>query len=869
MSRLLRYKHHRQVRVSGDEELGSTPIVVWIGEDVLLLQSSASGFRLLRKFLEFETHCRETGEGSGGYENRSRTGGILEAILFSSYIICVYELKFDGCACENCKLKKSMEHVYALEEKLQNAFNENAKLRVRQKEDEKLWRGLESKFSSTKTLCDQLTETLQHLASQVQDAEKDKGFFETKFSTSSEAIDSLNQQMRDMSLRLVAARKKSQAEIRNWRSSNSRNNRRKCSIKLNDAVITKLEATAAERKLNIENLNAKLEKLHLELTTKEHEVKHLVSIQEKLEKEKTSVQLSADELFEKLVSSEQEVKKLDEFVHYLVAELTELDKKNLSFKENFDKLSGLYDTHFMLLRKDRDLASDRAQRSFEQLQGEYSSITAQKEALESTSNELSEKIVVLQNDRESLISQLSGVRCSASQTIDKLESEAKGLVLKNAETESVISKLKEEIETLLESVRTSEDKKQELSLKLSSLEMESKEKYETLQADAHRQVGELETLQKESESHQLQADLLAKEVNQLQTVIEEKGNLILQCNENEKNLNQQIIKDKELLATAETKLVDAKKQYDLMLESKQLELSRHLKELSQRNDQAINDIRRKYDVEKQEIINSEKDKVENIIKELSTKYDKELSDCKEESKRQLLTIQEEHSSLILSIRKEHESKELNLKAKYDQELRQNQIQAENELKERITALKSEHDAQLKAFKCQYEDDRKKLQEELDLQRKKEERQRALVQLQWKVMSDNPPEEQEVNSNKDYSLSSMKVKESRLGGNKRSEHITVRTENDDEQDSPYVKAKVTTVSNILKKAKNVNTGSVMSIPNPKHHSKVTHREYDVETNNGRIPKRRKTRNTTMFQEPQRRSTRLTPKLMTPKSIAKVK
>ena len=90
--------------------------------------------------------------------------------------------------------------------------------------------------------------------------------------------------------------------------------------------------------------------------------------------------------------------------------------------------------------------------------------------------------------------------------------------------------------------------------------------------------------------------------------------------------------------------------------------------------------------------------------------------------------------------------------------------------QRITALKSEHDAQLKAFKCQYEDDCKKLQEELDLQRKKvsaflrsnirwifmgltngltlqEERQRALVQLQWKVMSDNPPEEQEVNSNK--------------------------------------------------------------------------------------------------------------------------
>lgn len=70
---------------------------------------------------------------------------------------------------KNTKLKKSLEHIRALEEKLQNAFNENAKLKVKQREDEKLWKGLESKFSSTKTLCDQLTETLQQLASLVQD----------------------------------------------------------------------------------------------------------------------------------------------------------------------------------------------------------------------------------------------------------------------------------------------------------------------------------------------------------------------------------------------------------------------------------------------------------------------------------------------------------------------------------------------------------------------------------------------------------------------------------------------------------------------------------------------------------------------------
>lgn len=62
-----------------------------------------------------------------------------------------------------------MELVHKLEEKLQNAFNENAKLKVKQKEDEKLWKGLESKFSSTKAFCKQLSETLQILAGQVQD----------------------------------------------------------------------------------------------------------------------------------------------------------------------------------------------------------------------------------------------------------------------------------------------------------------------------------------------------------------------------------------------------------------------------------------------------------------------------------------------------------------------------------------------------------------------------------------------------------------------------------------------------------------------------------------------------------------------------
>ncbi|KFK34376.1 hypothetical protein AALP_AA5G137200 [Arabis alpina] len=774
----------------------------------------------------------------------------------------------------NSKLKKSMDHILALEEKLQNAFNENAKLRVMQKEDEKLWRGMESKFFSTKTLCDQLTETLQHLASQVQEAEKDKEFFESKFSSSSEAIDNLKQQMHDICLKLGAAEENIKIREKELEELKLEKEQRETSyldeqcrtaslLKEKDAMITNYEATISEAKLNIGNLNVQLGKVRLELTSKEDEGKCLVGIKEKLEQEKLNIQLSADNLSEKLISSDQEVKKLEGFVHSLATELAELDRKNLAIMENFDELNGLYGTHLMLLQKDRDIASDRAQRLFDQLQGEFLTVTVQKEALQSAGNELYEQKDELQKAKASLLSQLDEERCSARQAIEMLESEAKCLVSKNAETEAVISKLQEEIEALLENLRASEKRTHEFSLKLSCLEKESKENYEKLQADAHRKAEEIETFQKESENNQLHVDSLSKEVNQLQSVIEEKELLIQQRKENEKKWDQQTTEDKELLSAAETKLVEAKKQYDLMLENKQLELSRHLKELSQRNDQAINEIRRKYDEEKQEIINAEKEKVEKVIKELSTKYDKELLDYKAESKQQLLSIQEDHASLILTIREEHENREFSLKAKHDEQLRQAQVQAETELTERITTLRDEHDAQLKAFKCQYEDDCKKLQGELDLQRSKEERQRALLQMQWRVMSDKPPEEQEVNSRKEYSVSSVKVRGFRPDGNRRSQHIPVH---EDEQDSPFVKTTETPVTKMLKKVEKVNTRSLMS--SPKHHSKVTRREYEVETNTGRATKRRKTKSTVMFEEPQRRCSRVTPKAKTPRSIAKV-
>ncbi|KAK8692310.1 hypothetical protein V6N13_075778 [Hibiscus sabdariffa] len=768
-----------------------------------------------------------------------------------------------------------MEHICLLEDKLQNAFNENAKLKVKQKEDEKLWKGLDSKLSSTKTLCDQLTETLHHLASQVQNAEKDKEYFEVKVSESSKAIDSLNEHMDGLSLKLSSAeetirnRGKQIEELKFEKEGNDRfyrDEHLKAAnlIEEKDVLIKKLEVIVAANKQAAESLNSKMGEVQLELRSKEDEIKCLLTTQEKLEKENGDLLLSNNEYAKKLSISLQEIKHLEGFVAVLTAQLVELDKQNLTFTDKFDEINSLYDTCFMLVQQERDLAAEHAQKKYEQLHDKFLCLTSERDALELVNQKLNRKIIELQKAQESVMAQLSEECHLAEKRIQKLESEAENLVSKKIEAEKLVSKLEEKIDTLSESSKSSENKMQDLLLKISTLEMENKDNAEKMQADIQGRKEEIDNLEKELEKHEAQVVSLESQVGQLRAVVEEQEQLALQYKEREKNLEAQISEvyetNQAIIATAESKLVEARTQYDAMLENgNQIN---NFEEFPQ----AINDIRRKYDMEKQEIIKVEKEKADKVVGEMEQKCDRKVAECKEELRLQLLSIQEENATIITRLQQEHDKKEQNLKANHHEELKCAQLQAEDELRKafKFSSLKNEHEVQMKALRCQFEDECKKLQEELSLQKSKEDRQRALLQLQWKVMSDKPQEEQEVNSRRDYSISSVKRKGS--GFEKRTQHALVRPE-EEEKESPFPGVTQTPVSKLLKKVENTNTGSVMSIP--KHHKKVTHHEYEVETSNGRtITKRRKTRSTVLFEDPRKQKKVRTPKANTPALFVKV-
>ncbi|KAK4348956.1 hypothetical protein RND71_031711 [Anisodus tanguticus] len=690
------------------------------------------------------------------------------------------------------KLKKLTEDVRMLEEKLQNAYNENAKLKVKQKEDEKLWKGLESKFSSTKTLCDQLTETLQHLANVVQDGKKELN----ELGIEKEKMESYFRVEQSKSISVLEEK---------------------------DAMIKEFEATVAVNGLAVETLKSKLEELHLESRLKEDELEDLRTAKKNLEKEKSDLVSKNSDFAKQLDTSLQEIKNLNEFVNDML--------------------------------KEGELAAQHAQQKFGKLQDQYTSITSEKNALQLANKDLKDNVSVLQKEQENAMVQHAEESRLAEDQIRKLESEVELLLFKKMEMEVLISKLQENIVTLSENSKLSENEMVNSSHKI--FMSKNKDHIRELQSDMQKKEDEIHLLRKEIDNYTETVDSLENHVTEIHNKLEEKDQLVQELQDREKQLEAEREKIQASLLAAESNLAESKKQYDQMLASKQLELSRHLKELSQKNDQAINDIRRRYDLEKLESINLEKEKAEKNVGEMEKNCELKLLECREESKQNLKRVQEEHANLVCHIQQEHSKKEMSLVASHNEELKRARIQYENELGEKTNSMRNEHEAQLRALRLEHEDDCRRLQEELDMQKSKEEKQRALLQLQWKVMGNNP-EEEEVTSKKNHSGSVTKRNQPDSG--KRSQLAPVRSEAKD-VDSHYLVGSQTPVSNLLRKVEQVNTGSL-----PKHSRKVTRHEYEVETTNGRtITKRRKTKSTVMFDDPSNHKKKRTPKVKTSREV----
>ncbi|OAY67794.1 Synaptonemal complex protein ZEP1 [Ananas comosus] len=751
------------------------------------------------------------------------------------------------------KLGRATEQIHILEAKLQQAVNKNAKLKAKQTEDSKLWQGLDSKFSSTKTMCDQLTETLQQLACQTRVAEEDKKFFEERLDNNSKAFDDLNSLLKDLSTKLECADKKisvgkqEMLELKHEKEEMEKGLKDQLHatdivIKEKDSTIKHLEGTVEENKVHLRTLDSQLRQMEHELKLKEDTCLLLRATLENLESEKYYLQRSNQEFVEKIDISCKAYKELENVLLSLMAKIVELDKENLIVSGHVSKLISSFQTYNELIQEEKNLALKSAQGKFENLQKVYIHSVSENDALKIEIEELHTKVTELQKAQEFVMVQHAEECRLAEDKVRRLESEAAEIVSKKDEAEELASELQEKVVKLSEDSKLTDSQMQELLQKISKLESENHDLLNKEKLVLQEKAQEIESLHSEITKRDQRVDALENHVNQLRIDMDEKEQLILSSVEREKHLEEQKSQIQASLMAAECKLAEAKKQYDMMLEGKQLELSKHLKELSQRNDQAINDIRKKYEVEKVDIVSAEKEKAEKLIKEMERKCEEKISENKEEAQRYLMHVKEEHGAMISRIQQDHDEKESRLQSHHTEELQRLQLQTENELRERISSLRKEHEIQIKSLKLECEDDCRKLQEELELQKSKEEKQRALLQLQWKVMGENQQVDQEVNSKnkKEYSVSSIKMRDSY--GRKERQLAVISPES--RKDVNLSGIMRTPIANILKK---VEKGSARNIP--KHSKKVTRHEYEIETANGRtITKRRKTKSTVMFEEP---------------------
>ncbi|KAL0360188.1 UNVERIFIED_CONTAM: Synaptonemal complex protein 1 [Sesamum radiatum] len=453
----------------------------------------------------------------------------------------------------NSKLKKMTEQIHVLEEKLQNAFNENAKLKVKQKEDEKKWEGLESKFSSTKTLCDQLTETLQQLNVQVQNdfaAEKDKAFFEDKLSATSVALDKLHEHMKSMSLRLdsseetIKTRETELMELglaKEKMESCFRNEQIRTAhvIQEKDVTIKQLEEDVAANRVAVESLTSKMEKLHFEMRVKEDDMQQLSISKEKLESENKDLLSSKHDFANRLEMARKEIKKLKDFVNILVLKFTELENQSLTFSEKVMRLSSLFDSCLSLAQQERDLVSKNAKQKFDQMHNQCTRVISEKNSLQLVNHELNNKVLELQKEQEFAMVQHAEECRLAEEKIRKLESEAETLVSKQTEMQALIVKLEDELRISSENSTLSDKKMQDLLLKLSDLENQSKGLIDGLKADVLKKQDEIDLLHKEVKKSEENVDSLEKRVAELENALGEKAQLAMELKTREKQLEDQ------------------------------------------------------------------------------------------------------------------------------------------------------------------------------------------------------------------------------------------------------------------------------------------------------------------------------------------
>ncbi|KAF8714917.1 hypothetical protein HU200_027453 [Digitaria exilis] len=437
------------------------------------------------------------------------------------------------------KLRRATEQINLLEGKLQQGVNENAKLMVKQNEDSKLWQGLDSKISSTKTLSDQLTETLQQLASQTEQAEEDKKFFEELLGKNSKALDEFNSLLHDLSTKLECAQQKiisgkqEMLQIKQEKQEIDRSYKEQlCSndatIKEQDSLIKQLEGSVDENKPRFIRLDSRLQCMEQNLKLKDDVC---ISLKENLarsESEKNNLEprnqlRKTEEIVmvqhvEECQVAEDKIRRLESEAEISASNINRLEKLASELQGRIQKLledSTLAENHKQeLLEKISKLESDNQElqgqvqsiieeksNNAESLQGEITKRDQQVDTLENQINQLrcvlneKEQLYCCSLEREKT---LEDQKLQAEKLVRDMESRCSDKISENKQdSERYLMRPKEEHGAMVARIH------QDHELKESTLRDYHKEELQRIQSQAENELREHTKLRRATEQTNL------------------------------------------------------------------------------------------------------------------------------------------------------------------------------------------------------------------------------------------------------------------------------------------------------------------------------------------------------------------------------
>ncbi|KAH7440407.1 hypothetical protein KP509_04G105600 [Ceratopteris richardii] len=486
------------------------------------------------------------------------------------------------------KLEKSEQEVQLLETRLQEIKDENGMLRVKQLEAVKLWEGLESKFTSTKTFCNQLMETLQHLALQVQEVERGKQVLEEKLVERSRFYQEIKLQVEDLS-----AKKRNTEKIAdNWKMEYGD------LAKLHEQTkntlsqeIGRLEQLEFEKETHLRTSNEMLQQERQKLNYAEsqlcqlqNEVKEKMRELDEAQTEINAVKKEKETQLEMINVTLQSFRnrndELEQDLRAVLSKCNDLEVNSIMSKENVNELSAALEKCKELMEQERNVKLETL-KNLKAVESEHEKFVNFKTALGKHVNDLESEVHMLKDENEAPTMQNTSIiqelRFSCKQMHD--------LAKEKLELVQISQHLQSTLDALSATAMELISRRDHLVMENSSLHLEIQVVKSNAESVVEEKLCEIEKLTTMTAKNREVLSAQEAEIAFLRQSLLEKEQVMGGLLDEQKQLKRQCSEAIDQKLSAEKHCEEICKLAETQLETKLMELNKRIKEISERNDE--------------------------------------------------------------------------------------------------------------------------------------------------------------------------------------------------------------------------------------------------------------------------------------------